>query len=374
MSEEMLSNKVGSILDIEPSTGEILALANSPTFDLNDLIGSTRTVNFNKLLKNPDKPLFNRAIKAKYPPGSTFKTVQALIGLEQNVVTESSTYACFGAYRMGGLRVGCHAHPPRLDLAQSVQKSCNAWYCYLFRKILDDSTNASTAIGYNTWRNYLKRFGIGEKTGIDLPNESNGFIPDTAYFNRYYGQGRWKSSTIISLSIGQGEVLLTPLQIANFAACIANRGYWITPHVVKEIVGLDTLPKKYQQRHQTNIKKSHFETVIKGMAGVVAPGGTARGAAIPGLEVCGKTGTSQNSHGKDHSIFIGFAPRDNPKIAVACVVENGGFGATYAAPMATVLLERFLALDTGKFVSKKPLLFERMKTSILKNFTTDSIN
>jgi penicillin-binding protein 2 len=244
----------------------------------------------------------------------------------------------------------------------------------LFRNIIDDSTYASVAIGYNTWRTYLQKFSIGVKTGIDLPNESDGFIPDTNYFNRYYGQGRWKSGMIISLSIGQGEVLLTPLQIANFTACIANRGFWITPHVVKKIKGVDTLPSRYTQKHLTNIKESYFESVISGMAGVVAPGGTARGAAIPGLEVCGKTGTSQNSHGKDHSLFIGFAPRDNPKIAVACVIENGGYGATYAAPMATVLIERYLAKDTGKFVSKKPILYDRMKNAVLKNFSLDSIN
>lgn len=374
MAENMLANKIGSIVAIEPSSGEILALANSPNYDLNEMVGSSRSANYVKLLNDPNKPLFNRAIKARYPPGSTFKTIQALIGLQQDIVTESSTYPCYGGYKMGRLRVGCHAHPSHLNLPESIQKSCNAWYCHLFRNIIDDSTYNRVDIGYNIWRNYLLEFGIGRKTGIDLPNEGSGFVPDTGFFNRYYGKGRWKSSMIISLSIGQGEMGLTPLQIANFAACIANRGYWITPHVVKSIEGLDTIPSKYTYKNKTSIDRKHYETVIQGMVKVVAPGGTARGAAIPGLEVCGKTGTSQNPHGKDHSIFIGFAPRDNPKIAVACVVENGGYGATYAAPMATILMERFLAGDDSTFVSKKPILYDRMRNAKLKNFLPDSIS
>lgn len=373
MAENMLANKIGSIVAIEPSTGEVLVLANSPSYDLNAMVGSSRSANYLKLVQDPYKPLFNRAIKARYPPGSTFKTVQALIGLQQDIVTENSTFACYGGYRMGGLRVGCHSHPSHLNLPESIQKSCNAWYCHLFRNIIDDSTYKSVDIGYHVWRNYLLEFGIGRKTGIDLPNEGTGFIPDTSFFNRYYGKGRWKSSMIISLSIGQGEIGLTPLQIANFAACIANRGYWITPHVVKSIEGLDTIPSIYREKHKVSIDREHFELVIKGMAGVVGSGGTARGAAIPDLEVCGKTGTSQNPHGKDHSIFIGFAPRNNPRIAVACVIENGGYGATFAAPMATVLIERFLASVDSAFVSKKPILYDRMKNSVLKNFNPDSL-
>lgn len=372
MAENMLANKIGSIVAIEPSTGEVLALANNPTYDLNKMIGSSRTANYIQLLKDPNKPFFNRAIKARYPPGSTFKTVQAAIGLQQGIVENESTYPCYGGYRMGRLKVGCHAHPPRLNLPQSIQKSCNAWYCYLFKDIIEDSTYQNVANGYHNWRNYLLKFGMGKKTGIDLPNEGGGFVPDTGFFNRYYGKGRWRSSMIISLSIGQGEMGATPLQIANYAACIANRGHWYTPHVVKRIEGLDTLPSRYTQRNETGISPAHFEKVIEGMAQVVAPGGTARGAAIPGLEVCGKTGTSQNSHGKDHSLFIGFAPRDNPKIAIAAVIENGGYGATYAAPMVTVLLERYLAGNDSNFVSKKPILYDRMRNAKLKNFKSDT--
>lgn len=372
MAEQMLSNKIGSIVAIEPRTGEILALANSPTYDLNKMIGSSRTKNYVELLRDPNKPFFNRAIKARYPPGSTFKTIQALIGLNHGIVENESTYPCYGGYRMGRLKVGCHAHAPRLNLPESIQKSCNAWYCYLFKGIIEDSTYQNVANGYHKWREHLLDFGIGQKTGIDLPNEGSGFVPDTGFFNRYYGVGRWRSSMIISLSIGQGEMGLTPLQIANYAACIANRGYWITPHVVKKIEGLDTLPSKYTQRHETNISKRHFEQVIEGMSRVVAPGGTARGAAIPDLEICGKTGTSQNPHGKDHSLFIAFAPRINPKIAIACVIENGGYGATYAAPMATVLIERYLAGNDSTFVSKKPILYDRMRNARLKNFEVDS--
>ncbi len=373
MAENMLANKIGSIVAIEPATGEILVLANSPDYDLNSLVGSSRSKNYARLLRDPYNPLFNRAIKARYPPGSTFKTLQALIGLQQGIVTESSTYPCYGGYRMGGLKVGCHAHPSHLNLPQSIQKSCNAWNCHLFRNIIDDSTYQSVEAGYNVWRKYLLEFGLGRKTGVDLPNEGTGYIPDTGYFNRYYGKGRWKSSMIISLSIGQGEMGLTPLQIANFAACIANRGYWITPHVVRSIEGENEIPEQYREKHVTSIDRGHYQKVIDGMLKVVAPGGTARGAAIPGLEVCGKTGTSQNPHGKDHSIFIGFAPKDNPKIAVAAVIENGGYGATYAAPMATVLLERFLAGSDSSFVSKKPILYDRMKNAKLKSFERDSI-
>ncbi len=373
MAEEMLKNKIGSIVAIEPSTGEIIAMANSPSFDLNEMIGSSRNQKFASLLKDPYNPLFNRAIKARYPPGSTFKTIQALIGLEQGIVTANTTYPCRGGYHVGSLHVGCHAHPSPLDLPNSIAKSCNAWYCYLFRDMIDDSAYASVADGYSAWREYLLSFGLGIKTGVDLPNEGNGFIPDTGYFNRYYGKDKWKSSMILSLSIGQGEIGVTPLQMANFAACIANRGYWITPHSISAIDGYKKIPAQYLEKHQVPIKRSHFETVIEGMHSVVAPGGTARGAAIKDLDVCGKTGTSQNPHGKDHSIFIGFAPKDNPKIAVAVIIENGGFGATYAAPMATVLMERFLAKTDSVFVSKNPVLYERMRTAKLKNFSQDTL-
>jgi len=373
MAEDMLQNKIGSIVAIEPSTGEIIALANSPSFDLNDMVGSSRNKNFAALLKDENNPLFNRAIKARYPPGSTFKTLQALIGLQQGVITDASTYPCHGGYRMGSLKVGCHPHPSGLDMRNSIAKSCNSYYCHLFRDIIDDTLYDAVDIGYNTWRNYMLSFGLGVKTGVDLPNEGTGFIPDTSYFNRYYGKGRWKSSMILSLSIGQGEIGVTPLQMANFAACIANRGYWITPHSIRSFEGGTKIPLEYREKHKVPIDKIYFEQVVEGMHMVVKPGGTARGAAIPDLDVCGKTGTSQNPHGKDHSIFIGFAPKDNPKIAIAVVVENGGYGATFAAPIATVLMERYLAGVDSTFVSKKPVLYDRMKNTRLRNFINDSL-
>lgn len=355
--ELLMKNKIGSIVAIEPQTGEVLSIINSPNYDPNVLVGQQRNKNFNMLLLDPRKPLFNRALKAPYPPGSTFKTLQALIGMQEGVLFPDTKYPCHGGYHMGSLTVGCHPHGSPLDLEHSIGISCNAYYCYVYRSILDNPKYASVQDAYVQWAKYLNSFSIGVKTDIDLPEESSGILKKTQYFERVFGKN-WRSSNVISLSIGQGEIGLTPLQMANQVAIIANRGYYYTPHVVKAIGDNKILPEKYKIKHQTLINPAFFDTVIAGMARVCVPGGTAGRTGIEGIMICGKTGTAQNPHGEDHSIFIAFAPRDNPKIAIAVVVENGGFGNAYAAPIANLMIERYLATD--KTVTKRKDMLDRM--------------
>lgn len=361
-AEKILSNKIGSIVAIEPSTGEILCLANSPSYDPNLLVGRDRAKNFRKLLVDPQKPFFNRALKAKYPPGSTFKTLQALIGLQEGVLTPETRFPCTGGYHMGNHTVGCHPHASMLNLHQSIQQSCNAYYCYLFRSIIDNPKYKDVKIGYQKWIDYLSSFGIGVRTGVDLPDESTGNVPSVKAYNKQH-RGQWKSSTIISLSIGQGEVGLTPLQMANQAAIIANRGYWYVPHIIRYIGNEKFVPLKYKEKHITMVDSSNFNIVANGMAAVYQPGGTAWRCKIDSIPMAGKTGTAQNPHGKDHSIFIAFAPVNNPKIAICVIVENGGFGATYAAPIASLIMERYLSTDKTK--SKKPEMLKQMMESSL---------
>ncbi|MBL7837590.1 MAG: penicillin-binding protein 2 [Bacteroidetes bacterium] len=361
--EQLLANKTGSIVAIEPATGEVLCLINNPNYDPNLLVGQQRNRNFSALLLDPTKPLFNRALKAPYPPGSTFKTVQALIGLQEGVLTPETRYPCHGGYRMGSITVGCHPHASPLDLETSIAKSCNAYYCYVYRSVLDNPSYPSVQAAYLQWTKYLNSFGIGVKTGIDLPEESSGIVKQSNYFERVFGKN-WRSSNVVSISIGQGEIGLTPLQMANVAAILANRGYYYTPHVVRSIGDKNVVLEAYKKRHYTLIDRRHFDTVISGMAKVCIPGGTAGRTGIEGIEICGKTGTAQNPHGKDHSIFIAFAPRHNPKIAICCIVENGGFGADYAAPISNLLIERYLATDKTA-PSSKPEMQKRMLTANL---------
>lgn len=373
--EQLLANKIGSIVAIEPATGEVLSIVNSPNYDPNVLIGQKRNKNFGILLMDPRKPLYNRALKAPYPPGSTFKTVQALIGMQEGVLTSDTRYPCHGGYHLGSLTVGCHAHASPLNLENSIAKSCNAYYCYVYRSILDNPKYPSVQDAYVKWTQYLNSFGIGVKTGIDIPEENSGIVKKPTYFEKVFGKN-WKSSNVISLSIGQGEIGLTPLQMANVAAIIANKGYYIKPHLVKAIGDNKILPDIYKQKHYTMVKSNYFDSVIKGMAKVCIPGGTAGRTGIEGIEICGKTGTAQNPHGEDHSIFIAFAPRENPKIAICVIVENGGFGADYAAPIANLMIERYLSTD--KTVSKKPDMLKRMLnanlsgSSIYQKPTVDS--
>lgn len=356
--EQLMANKIGSVVAIEPATGEVLSIINNPNYDPNLLVGQQRNKNFSALLLDPTKPLFNRALKAPYPPGSTFKTVQALIGLQEGVLTPSTRYPCHGGYRMGSITVGCHAHASPLDLEHSITKSCNAYYCFVYRSILDNPKYSSVQAAYLQWTKYLNSFGIGIKTGIDLPEESPGIVKKSNYFERVFGKN-WRSSNVVSMSIGQGEIGLTPLQMANVAVILANRGFFYTPHVVRSIGDKHYVPMEFKKRRYTLIDRRHFDSVVSGMAKVCIPGGTAGRTGIEGIEICGKTGTAQNPHGEDHSIFIAFAPRTNPKIAICVIVENGGFGADYAAPIANLMIEKYLAVDR-KQPTKKPEMLKRM--------------
>ena len=360
----LLNGKKGSIVAIEPKTGEVLAFINNPDYDPNTMVGKERAGTFKALLRDPQKPLYNRAVKGVYPPGSTFKTVMALIAMQEGVLTPETTHGCGGGYRLGSIRVGCHPHGGPLDLRGSVRISCNSYYCQVFRDIIDNPKYGDVKVGYAALEKHLRSFGLGSPLSIDLLGESRGNIPSVGQLDRRHGN-RWKSSTIISLSIGQGEILLTPLQMCNTAAIIANRGWYYAPHLIKKIDGFSDTgwDRKYKIKHFTTIDPRYFQYVIDGMSDVTKPGGTANGTGIEGIEICAKTGTAQNPHGKDHSIYIAFAPKDNPKIAIAVLVENGGFGATWAAPIANLMIEKYLL---GKDESSKTAMEERMKTSVIQ--------
>ncbi len=340
--ERLMAGKTGSIVAIRPQTGEILAMVSAPTYDPSLLVGRGRSVNFPALSADPNKPLFNRAIQAWYPPGSTFKTVNALIGLDEGVITPQSRFPCSHGYSVGSFHLGCHGHASPLDLRQSIQNSCNAYYCYVLRNLLDSKKFASVGEGLDVWKDHLVRFGLGYRLGIDIANENRGFVPNAQYYDKARGKG-WKSLSVVSLSIGQGELLLTPIQMANVAAIIANKGWFFTPHVVHKVSGgaIDTL---YTTRRETGIDTAAFTVVQDGMEMAVwgGAGSTARAAQVPGVRVCGKTGTAQNPHGRDHSIFMAFAPREDPQIAISVYVENAGFGATWAAPIASLMIEKYI--------------------------------
>ena len=357
--EELMRNKRGSIVAIEPSTGEVLCMVNNPSYDPNLLVGRVRSKNYNSLRVDTLKPLFNRAMQAQYPPGSTFKLIQALVGLQEGTLTPRTTYSCNGGYYFGSRRLGCHGHRSPLAMNYSISTSCNAYYCNVFREVLDNYP--STEEGYKVWRNYVARFGLGERLGIDVPNEKSGLLPKPDYYDRYYNKGKWKAHTIISLAIGQGELGVTPLQMANFTSVLANRGWYIAPHLVKEIDG-EPLSDSLLLKNQTGINREHYESVIDGMYSVIEEG-TGRGVRFSEeIKVCGKTGTAENPHGKDHSIFIAFAPKDDPKIAVAVYVENVGFGSTWAAPINSLIIEKYL---TGKV--ERDRLQQRMLDGDLLN-------
>ncbi|HCS21206.1 MAG TPA: penicillin-binding protein 2 [Bacteroidetes bacterium] len=339
--EALMNGKIGSVVAIEPATGEILALISTPDYDPNLLIGRERGKNFGKLMMDPLKPMFNRPLSAPYPPGSIFKAISSLIGQQEGVLTPETRYHCGGGYRVGSHTVKCsHGHPSPLDLRGALMHSCNPYFCYVFRSIVDQRKFSTFEESYTSWQKHLESFGIGVKLGIDLYGEAKGILKPADYFNRLYGKGSWKGSNIISMAIGQGELGVTPLQMANVMAIIANRGYYVTPHVLKYVDTIGKTGPKFE-KHYTTVDSRFFPIVVEGMADVVRSG-TARVAQIDSIEVCGKTGTSQNPHGKDHSIFFAFAPKDNPKIAIAVVVENSGFGSQWAAPIASLMIERYL--------------------------------
>ena len=356
LGEELMRGKVGAAVAIEPSTGEILMMVSSPSYDPDELVGRQRGNNYMKMLYNKRHPLFNRAVKAKYPPGSTFKLVQGLIGLQEGVLRPTDLHSCHMGYQAGRLKMGCHAHASPLDLRFAVATSCNAYFCYVFRDILDNPRYGSVKEGFDVWRKYVESFGFGRKLGSDFLDEGVGYVPDRSFYDRAY-RGSWNSLTVLSLSIGQGELGCTPLQLANLAAIVANRGYYYIPHIVKRIEGQDSLDRRFYERHYTMVDPKHFEPIVDGMwRGVNRPGGTSWRAQLEGLDVCGKTGTAQNPHGRDHSTFLSFAPKDNPKIAISVYVENGGFGATIALPIAS-LLEEYYLTDT----IRRPELVEYVK-------------
>lgn len=342
--QQLMEGKVGSVVAIEPSSGEILAMVSSPGIDVDVLsdIGS----HYAEIAANPRKPMFNRTVMASYPPGSVFKLINGLVGLQEGVLEPSDSYPCNGGYYYTATRMlRCHEHSSPLKFRDAIATSCNGYFCYVLKDILENDRFATTAEALDAWREYVLSFGFGRKLGSDFPSELSGNIPTSSYYDRLYGKGRWRFSTVVSLSIGQGEIGATPLQIANLAAIMANRGYYYIPHIVKDSEGF-RIDDKYRKRNYTLVDTSYFETAVEGMYMAVNGGGTAGAtalrAAIPGIEVCGKTGTAQNPHGKDNSVFICFAPKDNPKIAVAAYVENAGFGATWALPVATLMMEKYL--------------------------------
>ncbi len=339
LGERLMEGKVGSIVAIEPATGEVLCMVSSPTYDPRLMIGRQRGKNHIALSRNRLKPLLNRSIMGQYPPGSTFKTSQALTFLSEGIVTGGTMFPCPRGFNFRSLHVGCHGHAAPINLVPALGTSCNAYFCWgLYYMFNNRKRYKNTQTAMNVWRDYMVSMGFGYPLGIDLPGEKRGLIPNAEYYDKAYKKS-WNGLTVISISIGQGEVNLTPLQIANLGATIANRGYYIVPHVVKHIKGqkLDTL---YTRRHYTKANRAAYEMVVEGMRRAVT-GGTCSSANRGDYAVCGKTGTAQNK-GQDHSIFMGFAPMESPKIAIAVYVENGGFGADMAVPIGSLMMEQFI--------------------------------
>jgi penicillin-binding protein 2 len=344
-AEQLMQNKIGSLVAIEPSTGEILTLVTSPTYDPNLLVGRVRNKNFSLLLADKEgNPLFNRAAMASYPPGSTFKLIMALIGLHEGVLNPSTRYPCARGYPPLGGRPKCHAHPSPLDLNGAIGTSCNSYFSYVFKSVIDNKKYRDTYVAYSNWRDIVLSFKMGTKTGSDIANELNGNVPSIKYYDKVFGKGSWKASTVISLGIGQAEMGVTPLQNANLVTIIANKGWYYTPHIVKAIGGNsnDSLLDRFKVKHYTKITDtSVYNIVITGMSKAVESG-TAGALKIDSIPYCAKTGTAQNPHGKDHSVFVAFAPKDNPKIAIGILIENAGFGATWAGPIARLVMEKYL--------------------------------
>jgi penicillin-binding protein 2 len=359
-AEALMQNKAGGVAAIEPQTGEILALLSSPSYDPNLMVGKARNKNYAWLSTDPYKSLFNRAMMAYYPPGSTFKLASALSAVNEQIIGPHTTYP--HAFVVGSKSVKCHPHPPVM-LEGSIQYSCNPYFCNVFRSFVDHKKYGTSENGYRVWREYIMSFGVGRKIGVDMPNELPGLLPPPEFYDKIYGKGRWKASTIYSLGIGQGELGITPLQMANITAVIANRGFYYTPHLVKAIAGKPNTTRNLSEKHYSKVAPESFNVVIDGMQKVVEAG-TARIARFGNTVICGKTGTAQNPHGKDHSLFVAFAPRDNPKIAVAVMVENSGFGATWAAPIASLMMEFYLT-DT---ITRPELEKRIMEGDLLKDY------
>ncbi len=356
--ELLMQNKKGSIIAIDPATGEVLMMVSSPTYDPNLLSGRMRGENFRILSMDTLKPLYNRPIMGFYPPGSTFKPLMALAGLQEGTLSPGSHYSCRPGYYVGSFSVGCRPHPVVTNLSMGLQYSCNAYFCNVFRNMLDQPKFRNTQESLAAWHDYVVSFGLGRKLGIDVPNEFEGLVPAPEYYNKVYKNQSWKSLTVVSLGIGQGELGVTPLQMANMAAAIANRGFYYTPHFATAIAdSISPLLNDFKEKRKTMVDKSKFEPVIGAMLETVERG-TARGSRIPGIEACGKTGTAQNPTGEDNSLYIAFAPKDNPKIAISVVVENAGHGSTFAAPIASLIIEKYIndTISTARLALEKKMI------------------
>lgn len=339
LAERLLEGKLGAIVAIEPSTGEILCMASSPTYDPSIMVGRGRGKSQLALQQDPMKPLLNRAIMGTYPPGSTFKPTQGLIGLQEGIINTTVAFPCSHGFNYKGLHLGCHGHASPIALIPALGTSCNAYFCWNLNRMFSNRQKyASVQDAMTCWKDHLVAMGYGYKLGIDLPGEKRGMIPNAEYYDKAY-KGRWNALTVVSISIGQGEVTATPLQIANLSATIANRGWFITPHVVHGIQD-EQLAPEYLNKRYTMVDSKHYDAIVAGMRRAVT-NGTCTGANLPGYEVCGKTGTAQN-RGQDHSAFMGFAPMNSPRIAVAVYVENGGFGAKFGVPLGALIMEQYL--------------------------------
>ena len=339
LGEKLMQHKIGSIVAIEPKTGEILCMVSSPTFNPSELSGRHRGEHYQELAARPDKPLLNRPIQGTYPPGSTFKTSQALTFLQEGIIDTHTQYPCNGGFVFRGLKVGCHAHSSPLSLNFAIATSCNGYFCWGYYYMIGASKYGTPQKALTVWKDYMVDMGFGYTLGVDLPGEARGMIPNSDYYDRHYNRS-WNGLTTISNAIGQGEVTLTPLQIANLGATIANRGYYITPHVVRSVDGVEAPDSAYITRHYVDVDKENYEIVVQGMRQSVIDG-TCRSANTRDYLVCGKTGTAQN-RGNDHSVFMGFAPMDDPQIAIAVYVENGGFGAVYGVPIGALMMEQYI--------------------------------
>lgn len=336
-AERLFQNKKGGMVAIEPATGEILAMISAPYYNPGLLVGRIRSENYLQLAADTLKPLFNRALLAEYPPASTFKIANALIALQEQVISESTRYSCDGPESWP---IKCtHYHGSPVGVVSAIRESCNPFMWNTFRALFRKFESSEE--GYNAWRDYVLSFGVGRKLGADFSNEGEGSLPETSYFDGIYGRGHWNSLTVRSLSIGQGELGVTPLQMANYCAVIANRGFYYIPHVVKEVEG-EPLNPKFQTKNYADISSGYFDIVIEGMEKSVQYGAPGQNGVVQGISVCGKTGSAQNPHGSAHSVFMAFAPKDEPKIALALYVEHGVWGSRYAAPMASLIIEKYL--------------------------------
>lgn len=360
LGERLMEGKIGSIVAIEPSTGEVLCMVSSPTYDPRTMTGRNRGKRHKELAENPFKPLLNRSIMGQYPPGSTFKTSQALTYLTEGIIGPGTSFPCPHGFRYKGLHVGCHGHASPINLIPAIGTSCNAYFCWgLYYMLGNRRKYGSVQNAMNTWRDYMVSMGFGYRLGVDLPGEKRGLIPNADYYDNAYNKS-WNGLTVISISIGQGEVNLTPLQIANLGATIANRGYYYVPHVVRRIKGqpLDTL---YTRKHVSKANRRAYELVVEGMRRAVVSG-TCKAANRGDYLVCGKTGTAQN-RGHDHSVFMGFAPMNNPKIAIAVYVENGGFGADYGVPIGSLMMEKYINGKLSAYSEQKATAFQHKRIS-----------